>query len=702
MFQDEANIYELPTPSRSAPDNHSLNTAPTIQKSSSLVGIKNKLSDDWKCLVNNPELSDLEIRCEDGNVPAHRLVFHVRCPEVLQHANQDNGRTVIVLKSCLKIAAVAMLEFVYAGSLRGIFQLDKEDFKSLCDVVDKLDFSELKHHLRRLDKTQEKFSGNESKSGNFKQELFGAVSKSQNDLCGIENLSPYKNISAQANQSKSFESNSETFPELCPSIDLESSGASCGRESPDMFGESNIMENKSFSHQTQDDLDILASLLGKSTGVIEGKFDEPELSKVDCSQVKNSLTIVSPSGSLVNDSSSGKRKALESSDSEEPSLSKRPCSDWSKKATSDNSGEDVFDLTQNSNSNEDIIQDNCKDVGTQLCQNKEVSYLSKSNSCEILDDSMEDLTQKDPSVPSSPQNISSTTKKTPESQNKSVYQDYFEPAWDGYDDYLHFNYSPITTPGKPLVDESIEKERSQNLSTQKSSQFSCLKTNVQESLSLTPKISSDVNYISSDSNSPKQSSQKVIDEYSWKSNVFDSKNLTSPKYRVSRNSKKIAPGTITKPRKNLSFQFDNPIDSPTHFSPALSPNTKFSQTSNLSEKSLESSPHKSDNNLIKSPLRRNSLVAMQRLLDDSFDVNDSVLARADAILEEEAKCLDEHISPLPSTSNQSKIKRNENAMMTPTPEIIASDTVTPLPDYSAMKTPSLKVRFTNFKLLITL
>lgn len=697
MFQGEGNIYELPTPSRSSPDYHSLDTAPTIHKNSSLVEIKNKLSDDWNCLVNNPELSDLEIQCEDGNVPAHRLVFHVRCKEVLRHVNQDNGRSVIVLKNCSKTAAVAMLEFVYAGSVKEIFQLGEEDFKSLNDVVDKFDFAELKTHLRRLDKTQERFSGNESKSGNFKQELFGAVSESQNDLCGIENLSPYKNISAQVQQRESFESNSETLPELCPSIELESSGASCGRESPDMFGESNMTENKSLSHQTQDDLDILASLLGKSTGIIEGKFDE--ISKIDCSQAKNSSLIVSPSASLVNDLSSGKRKALENSDSEEPSLSKRPCSDWSRKATSDISGEDVFDLTQSSNSNEDIRQENCKDIDAQADQNNEVSNLSKSNSCEILDDSMEDLTQKDPSVPNSPQNISSISKKTPESQNKSVYQDYFEPAWDGYDDYLHFNYSPITTPGKPLADASIEKKKSQNSSTPNSSQFSFLKTNAQESLLLTPKISTDVNYISSDSNSPKQSSQKILDEYSWKSNIFDSENLTSLKSKGSNNAQEIEPFTITKPRKNLSSQFDNPIDSPTNFSPALTPNTTFSPTSNLSKKSLETSPHKRDNNLMKSPLRRDSLVAMHRLLEDSFDINDSVLDKADAILAKEAKCSNEHISPLPSTSNQSKIERNQNAMMTPTPEIIASDTVTPLPDYSAMKTPSLKVRFTNLKLV---
>lgn len=642
--------------------------------------------------MNNPELSDLEIQCIDGSIPAHRLVFLVRWPKALHNVNEDNGRKLILLMNCSKTAALAMLEFIYAGCLNRIMMLEKTDFSSLNYVVDEFGFTELKTHLNRIGKTREKACRNESKSETYKHELFGEMNEVQNVLNG-ENLSPHKNIFSQAQKRKCSESKCVTLPEpeTYPSIELESTDSSCGRGSPDMFGESNI--NKSVLNQSQIDLDILASLVGKATSVIEKKFDE--LDETDCSKTKNGLVIVSPSCSLVNDStlSSSKRKVMESSDSEILSLSKRPCSEWSKKASLDNlDEEDVLDLTQTSNSNECVKQDSCKGLDKQLVRSNEVVCLSESNHSEILDDSMDGLTQKDPSVSNSPQNISSTSNKTPQSQNTSDFQDYFEPAWDGYVDYLHFNYTPITTPVKPFADLSTEKKSSPNVSTQK---ISCLKTNVQESSLFTPKISSNVNYISSNSHSPKQSSYQ--DECCWKANIFDYNSLKSQKRRDSESSQEVAACTITKSRKKLSSQFESPI----YFSPEHTPNTKFSQTSYVREKSIGISPCMSVDNLHKSPLKRDSLAAMQRLLEDSFDINDSVFVNADAILSEEAKNFKEQISAHSCTTNPPKKinnaipKINQN-LTTPTPEIIVSDNVTPLPDYSAMKTPFLKVRFTDF------
>ncbi|XP_054262086.1 uncharacterized protein LOC128986028 isoform X2 [Macrosteles quadrilineatus] len=313
--------------------------------------------------------------------------------------------------------------------------------------------------------------------------------------------------------------------------------------------------------------------------------------------------------------------------------------------------------------------------------------------------------------------------------NDGNYDQYYnDPIWDGYDDYYHFNYEahtsfqtpiknlkdisstsgksrskPLSSPDVCTTDTSLTKALQKKLSQETSpicSSFKSIKSissdNSEKSphpLSqkrLTPSSSGSIKYIaSSDSKSPKHLSQYLSNSPSPRKTLGTCHSLSINDSEIEVVPDMNSPNTIDslKSRKNLAFEFV----------------TESSKSKNICAEDLRhlgkdaenvaTSPGNTLNVRKESCLKKDSLEAMQRLLDDSFEVNNSLLDAADALASgnrgESKSISGEAVTAGPSS---------KSSLDTPSPGIIVSDKVTPLADYSAMKTPTLKKELSRFGL----
>ncbi|KAK3909259.1 Structure-specific endonuclease subunit SLX4 [Frankliniella fusca] len=89
--------------------------------------LRAKLFNDWAGMVNNSTMSDLMIYPQEGReIPTHKLILSVRCPRILKDiSKQCNSLTgnhveVIMWSKTPHAAALAFLEYIYCGSVKSI------------------------------------------------------------------------------------------------------------------------------------------------------------------------------------------------------------------------------------------------------------------------------------------------------------------------------------------------------------------------------------------------------------------------------------------------------------------------------------------------------------------------------------------------------------------------------------------------------
>lgn len=637
----------------------------------------NKLSEDWRKLVGNTYLSDVNIQCDqDEIIPAHKLVLYVRCPALLQvTTKQDNDKDVILLNDCTKLSALAFLEFVYCGNSRKILDLSSQEFQTLINLTEIYNFSELKNELLLVDKTRK----NQEKMlvGKYlRADLFGDCSDGFDDE-NDRQFNVNRRCGVSTENDHQFIENEEIDFQKCDFKIADFSSSQNGARSPDMFGDSSILDKKSYSPE-KDDLAILASLLGKTYDQAND-IDKNVSSPVDDIESMNSLSL---SGSA-----SVKRKALNSSLGEDEDIAncKRACTDLQQSATSEETTkyEEICDLTQSSCSSKDDSS-----VKNQF------KFEGDRDDCEIvisaenLDESLEELTQLKSPSPTLTQNLSQTKDAEADSFNNVC------PVGNGFDDDCwYYNYIDNT----PIKNSSFQK---------------CSDTSVTKSgnrtVSLSPK------YLYSGSNSPDKNFLNISNPSSSVSSI---KNILPTEGRLSERCSKIPVETSVliyekgikkkgssshsvdntdvdlskdnskhfKSCRNLSFQFDTRNDF--EFCGKQSSSKLENQEESPANETTSTASNTEEGKVLKKSYKKDSLHALQRLLDDSFEINESRFPSIDALSYtpvDKEKITEECTSTSPP--------KHGNVAMTPLPEICVSDTVTPLPNYSSMKTPALKVR----------
>ena len=75
-----------------------------------------KLTDGWFNLVNNPLMSDVTVRTKSTDISAHRLVFTVRFPSILNDIKNSSDVFLLDWASYSASAALRVLRFIYAAS----------------------------------------------------------------------------------------------------------------------------------------------------------------------------------------------------------------------------------------------------------------------------------------------------------------------------------------------------------------------------------------------------------------------------------------------------------------------------------------------------------------------------------------------------------------------------------------------------------
>ncbi|XP_034256910.1 uncharacterized protein LOC117654406 [Thrips palmi] len=118
--------------------------------------LRAKLFNDWASMVNNATMSDLAIYPQEGReIPAHKMVLHVRCPRILKDiCRQRNPLTgneveVIMWSKTPHAAALAFLEYVYCGSVKSIRVLC-DDLSSISWLADHYKVADLLRYLRSV------------------------------------------------------------------------------------------------------------------------------------------------------------------------------------------------------------------------------------------------------------------------------------------------------------------------------------------------------------------------------------------------------------------------------------------------------------------------------------------------------------------------------------------------------------------------
>nr|CAD7592921.1 unnamed protein product [Timema genevievae] len=86
---------------------------------------------DWRCILNKRPMSDVMIYVENKQeIPAHKLVFYVRCPAILYDlVKEDTAKGGFEILLWLEVpynAAITFLEYLYCGTMDKILRLGEE------------------------------------------------------------------------------------------------------------------------------------------------------------------------------------------------------------------------------------------------------------------------------------------------------------------------------------------------------------------------------------------------------------------------------------------------------------------------------------------------------------------------------------------------------------------------------------------------
>ncbi|XP_071454849.1 structure-specific endonuclease subunit SLX4 [Hetaerina americana] len=117
------------------------------------VNTKNSLSHDWNNLIGKKEMSDLTIFTKgDHKIHAHKLVFYVRCPNVLKDIVKEERRGNVTSEMLIWIdicysAVMAFLQFIYCGVLSEVSTLKECVVEDLRQLAIRYDLVELQMAL---------------------------------------------------------------------------------------------------------------------------------------------------------------------------------------------------------------------------------------------------------------------------------------------------------------------------------------------------------------------------------------------------------------------------------------------------------------------------------------------------------------------------------------------------------------------------
>nr|CAD7461694.1 unnamed protein product [Timema tahoe] len=117
---------------------------------------------DWRCILNKRAMSDVMIYVENKQeIPAHKLVFYVRCPAILYDlVKEDTDKGGFEILLWLEVpynAAITFLEYLYCGTMNKILRLG-EEVAALRHLAEKYQVDEVVEYIQVVIKVRSKVS----------------------------------------------------------------------------------------------------------------------------------------------------------------------------------------------------------------------------------------------------------------------------------------------------------------------------------------------------------------------------------------------------------------------------------------------------------------------------------------------------------------------------------------------------------------
>nr|CAD7264310.1 unnamed protein product [Timema shepardi] len=133
---------------------------PSINQASS--HFSESFTQDWRCILNKQPMSDVMIYVENKQeIPAHKLVFYVRCPAILydlvKEGTDKGGVEILSWSEVPYNAAITLLEYLYCGTVDKILRLG-EEVVALRHLAEKYQVDEVLEYIQVVNKVRSKMS----------------------------------------------------------------------------------------------------------------------------------------------------------------------------------------------------------------------------------------------------------------------------------------------------------------------------------------------------------------------------------------------------------------------------------------------------------------------------------------------------------------------------------------------------------------
>jgi hypothetical protein len=255
---------------------------PVTDRSTDNNGLARKFVEDWKSFLNKKAMSDLIIYVEkDMEIPAHKLVFYVRCKAVLKDvvsevsSNSDKKISDMLLWVDVSYkAALAFLQFLYCGLTNKILLLSEEDLLNVKKLSERYRVTELSRYLRAVNSSKGQVRSRDSSSnlspGQKEQSSLHTSCSSDLSVCSQTAHTPRKEIYSKntfhslnlAAELTVKNTSSGTENEFRESAELRL--CSSGSMSPDLFIEdTREPHEETVSQESRYSMEYLLNMLGK-------------------------------------------------------------------------------------------------------------------------------------------------------------------------------------------------------------------------------------------------------------------------------------------------------------------------------------------------------------------------------------------------------------------------------------------------------
>lgn len=198
QMQKESVTVELTSPSDEGSSCDSNFPQDRESKIPSLIEmeLRAKLFNDWATMVNNSAMSDLTIYPQEGReIHVHKIILHVRCPRILRDISRQrnpltgNEVEVVMWSKTPHAAALAFLEFVYCGSVKSIRVLS-QDLSSVIWLGNHYKIADLLRYLRALTESVQTEETPSQAAINVVRDF----NKQNSETCDIQEEAPHKKV----------------------------------------------------------------------------------------------------------------------------------------------------------------------------------------------------------------------------------------------------------------------------------------------------------------------------------------------------------------------------------------------------------------------------------------------------------------------------------------------------------------------------